>query len=153
VSTGTTVVGARVFDGREVQPETSVRFVGGSDYLKIIYKPGDGRLFTLPSLELASVRALARAAHDRWLVAVVHVTSVAAFAGVVDSGAAVLTHLPVDRLLEAAISTLPTREIPASVQSLLCFWVYVVATARLSDIVLRGDTVGLSSVHKHWSSS
>ena len=29
MSTGTTVVGARVFDGREVQAETSVRFAGG----------------------------------------------------------------------------------------------------------------------------
>ena len=29
MTTGTTIVGARVFDGREVRPETSVRFVGG----------------------------------------------------------------------------------------------------------------------------
>ena len=29
MTSGTTVVGARVFDGREVRPETSVRFVGG----------------------------------------------------------------------------------------------------------------------------
>ena len=29
MTTGTTIVGARVFDGREVQAEISVRFVGG----------------------------------------------------------------------------------------------------------------------------
>ena len=28
MTTGTTIVGARVFDGREVQAETTVRFVG-----------------------------------------------------------------------------------------------------------------------------
>ena len=46
------------------------RIAEGSDYLKIIYEPGDGRLFTLPSLDFATVRALAQAAHDRGVVVV-----------------------------------------------------------------------------------
>ena len=67
------------------------RIAEGSDYLKIIYEPGNGRFFTLPSLDFTTVRALARAAHDRGMVVVVHATSVAAFAGVVGSGVDVLT--------------------------------------------------------------
>ena len=46
------------------------RIAEGSDYLKIIYEPGEGRLFTLPSLDFATVRALAQAAHDRGVVVV-----------------------------------------------------------------------------------
>ena len=76
------------------------RIADGSDYLKIIYEPGDSRLFTLPSLDFTTVRALARAAHDRGMVVVVHATSVAVFAGVVGSGVGVLTHVPVDALLD-----------------------------------------------------
>ena len=76
------------------------RIAEGSDYLKIIYEPGNGRFFTLPSLDFTTVRALARAAHDRGMMVVVHATSVAAFAGVVDSGVDVLTHVPVDALLD-----------------------------------------------------
>ena len=76
------------------------RIAEGSDYLKIIYEPGDGRLVTLPSLDFATVRALAQAAHDRGMVVVVHATSVAAFAGVVGSGVDILTHVPVDALLD-----------------------------------------------------
>jgi len=75
------------------------RIAEGSDYLKIIYEPGS-RLFTLPSLDFATVRALAQAAHDRGMVVVVHATSVAVFAGVVGSGVGVLTHVPVDALLD-----------------------------------------------------
>jgi len=51
------------------------RLAEGSDYLKIIYEPGDSRLFTLPALDFATVRALTRAAHNRGVMAIVHATS------------------------------------------------------------------------------
>ena len=69
------------------------RLSEGSDYLKIIYD--DGHVFgkQFPTLDIATVSALVEAAHDRGLMAVVHVSSEKAAMQVIDAGADGLAHV------------------------------------------------------------
>ena len=81
----------------------AARIAEGSDYLKVIYESGTPESWSMPSLDLATVRALVTAAHDRELVVIAHATSVAAVADVVDAGVDVIAHVPVDRVLDDAV--------------------------------------------------
>jgi imidazolonepropionase-like amidohydrolase len=90
-------------------PEQAGQFVAdrvaeGSDYLKIFGPSGVAGRWTIPSLDLDTVTALARAAHDRGLVVVAHVNSVAGMGEAVSAGIDVVAHVPVDGELDQALA-------------------------------------------------
>lgn len=75
------------------------RIAEGSDYLKIF--SGIGGLW--PSLDSATIKALATAAHARGLVVVAHVSSTAGVEEVVSAGVDVIAHVPADAALDKAL--------------------------------------------------
>jgi imidazolonepropionase-like amidohydrolase len=90
-------------------PEQAGRFVAdrvaeGSDYLKIFGPSGPAGSRTAPSLDPHTITALTKAAHDRGLVVVVHVHTVAGMGEVVSAGIDVIAHVPVDGELDAALA-------------------------------------------------
>ncbi len=78
----------------------AARIAEGSDYLKVIYESGASGSWSMPSLDLTTVRALVAAAHARELVVVAHVISAAAAPDVVDAGVDVIAHVPVEGILD-----------------------------------------------------
>ena len=111
-------------------PEQAGRFVAdrvaeGSDFLKIFGPSGAAGPRTMPSLDLDTITALTKAAHDRGLVVVAHVNSAAGVGVVVSAGVDVVAHVPVDgeldtalaeRIAEAGIAVGPTL---ATIENLL----------------------------------
>jgi imidazolonepropionase-like amidohydrolase len=90
-------------------PEQAGQFVAdrvaeGSDYLKIFGPTGAAGPRAAPSLDLDTVTALTEAAHDRGLVVVAHVSSVAGVGKVVSAGVDVVAHVPVDGELDTALA-------------------------------------------------
>lgn len=75
------------------------RIAAGSDYLKIFSGIG-GRW---PSLDSATIKALATAAHTSGLVVVAHVSSTAGVEQVVSAGVDVVAHVPADAELDEAL--------------------------------------------------
>jgi imidazolonepropionase-like amidohydrolase len=100
------------------QPDDADAFVAarsaeGSDYLKIFLDaPTAGR----PSLSPEIVTALVAAAHRLGLLTVAHAPTLWAFRTAFAAGAGVITHMPLDGLLEdaeiAAIAASPTVLVP-----------------------------------------
>jgi imidazolonepropionase-like amidohydrolase len=85
-------------------PDQAPRFVDdriaeGADFLKVISGAG-GRW---PALDAATIEALVFAAHDRGLLVVGHVSSVAGLSDVVAAGVDVVAHVPVDAELDDAL--------------------------------------------------
>lgn len=80
----------------DAEPFVADRVKDGSDYLKIVIE--DGRLFgkIIPTLDAKTVGALVRAAHERRLMAVVHIGSQAGARTALDAGADGLAHLFID---------------------------------------------------------
>jgi imidazolonepropionase-like amidohydrolase len=65
----------------------------GSDYIKIICEDGSAYGFTLPTLDLATMTAVARAAHDRGKLAVAHISSLHGAHEAMAAGVDGLAHL------------------------------------------------------------
>jgi imidazolonepropionase-like amidohydrolase len=81
-------------------PDAAAQFVeeriaAGSDYIKIIAD--------IPGPDQPIMDALVGAAHARNIRTVVHATTTATFAMAVDAGADVITHVPIDRALDASV--------------------------------------------------
>jgi len=75
----------------------AARIAEGSDYLKVIYESGTSGSWSMPSLDLTTVRALVAAAHTRELVVVAHVTSAAA-----------VPDVTISRIAAAGVAVCPT---------------------------------------------
>jgi imidazolonepropionase-like amidohydrolase len=71
------------------------RIADGSDYIKIIAD--------IPGPDQRTMQALVEAAHDRGTRTVVHATTTVTFAMAVNAGADIITHVPIDRALDAAV--------------------------------------------------
>jgi imidazolonepropionase-like amidohydrolase len=65
----------------------------GSDYIKIIYEDGRAYGFSLPTLDLATMTAVARAAHDRGILAIAHISSLDGARQALAAGVDGLAHL------------------------------------------------------------
>ncbi|MDX2708360.1 amidohydrolase family protein [Streptomyces sp. PA03-6a] len=90
-------------------PEQAEQFVAdrvaeGSDHVKVFGPSGTAGPRTMPSLDLATITALAKAAHRRGLVVVAHIHSVAGMGEVVSAGVDVIAHVPVDGELDGALA-------------------------------------------------
>lgn len=71
------------------------RIADGSDYIKIIAD--------IPGPDQATMTALVTAAHDRGIRAVVHATTTPTFAMAVAAKADTITHVPIERPLDASV--------------------------------------------------
>lgn len=85
-------------------PTDASRFVAdrvreGADYIKIIVE--DPRIMGSAALDGTTIAAIVEAAHQAKLKAIAHVTTIAAFTLAVDAGVDVLTHAPLDAVLDA----------------------------------------------------
>ena len=88
-------------------PGDAARFVDdriaeGADHIKIIAE--DPRIPPFAALEVATIRALALAAREHGLLSVAHATSYVAVEAAVEGGVDVLTHVPIDRPIDAALA-------------------------------------------------
>src|SRR5262245_42130611 len=82
-------------------PESAQAFVDarlaeGSDYIKIVYDDGKTYGMSIPTLDLATLKATIDAAHARGRIAVVHIGSQQGAREAIDAGADGLAHLFVD---------------------------------------------------------
>ncbi len=69
------------------------RLAEGSDFIKVVYNPGDGFGISLPSLDEPTLRAVIAAAKARGKVVVVHIGSRAAADTAIAAGASGLVHI------------------------------------------------------------
>lgn len=103
--------------GDDVEAFVAARVADGGDYLKIVIE--DGALINQPTPTLTAdqVNALVAAAHERGLLAVVHVNTWDAAEIAMAAGADVLAHMPggeapdrdlLDRLVDAGIAVVAT---------------------------------------------
>jgi imidazolonepropionase-like amidohydrolase len=76
------------------------RVAEGSDYLKIVIEDGSAYGHPIPTLDAATVRALAEAARARGLMSVAHVATEQGAAEAFDAGVTGLAHVFVDRALD-----------------------------------------------------
>lgn len=76
----------------------------GADFVKIIVEDGSSHGMAVPSLDEPRVRALVRAAHDRGLLAVVHVSTLEQAWMALEAGADGLVHLWVDQVPEPELA-------------------------------------------------
>lgn len=88
-------------------PDDAARFVAdrlaeGADHIKIIAE--DPRIPPFAALDAATIGAVARAARERGLLSVAHATSFVAVQNAVEGGVDVLTHVPLDRPIDAALA-------------------------------------------------
>jgi imidazolonepropionase-like amidohydrolase len=102
-------------------PADASRFVAdrvreGADYIKIIVE--DPRIMVSAALESATIAAIVEAAHQAGLKAIAHVTTTAAFALAVDAGVDILTHAPLDAVLDANLVSSITQRGIVSVPTL-----------------------------------
>jgi imidazolonepropionase-like amidohydrolase len=72
------------------------RIAEGSDWIKIVYDDGSAYGMSTPTIDLATLRAVIAAAHQREKLAVVHVGERAAARQAIEAGADGLVHLFVD---------------------------------------------------------
>lgn len=70
----------------------------GAAYLKLMYEGGQQLGWAMPSLDLPTVRALVRAAHDAGLPVVAHIHAAVDAVAMADCGVDVLAHVPIDPL-------------------------------------------------------
>lgn len=86
-------------DADEADAWVAARQAEGSDWIKIVIEPGWGQQ-RLPTLDAAVVGALIRAAHDRDLLAVAHVSTYADAMMAIEAGIDGLVHLFADRRID-----------------------------------------------------
>ena len=106
----------------EASDFVAARLAEGSDYIKIVYQPGDGGTFT--SISLDTLKAVVTATHQQGAMAVVHVMTLEGAQGAVEAGADGLVHIfgdaPIPPKLVAEmrqgnIFVIPTLAVIASV--------------------------------------
>ena len=88
------------------QPDAAAAWVAarqaeGSDYIKLVYIPGNDNL---PSLDEATARAVIDAAHAAGLLALAHISTFAAAEVMVDAGIDGLVHIFADREISDALT-------------------------------------------------
>jgi len=83
----------------EADAWVAARQAEGSDWIKIVIEPGWGQQ-RLPTLDAGVVGALVRAAHDRDLLAVAHVSTYADAMMAIEAGIDGLVHLFADRRID-----------------------------------------------------
>ena len=88
------------------------RAAEGARFLKLFYEGGHSIDWPMPSLDLATVEALAAAAHGAGMLAVAHAHSAADAVAVVEHGADVLAHAPSDPLSAEQLAVLAERATP-----------------------------------------
>ncbi len=93
----------------EAQAWVDARIAEGSDYVKIISE--DGKLYghTIPTLDKATIAALAQAAHRRGKLAVVHISTETAATEALEAGADGLVHIFTDRASEPGFIALAVK--------------------------------------------
>lgn len=82
----------------DAEPFVAARVAEGADYLKIIVEDPD--VMGAAALDVERATALVEAAHARDLLVYAHVTTVPAVRIAVDAGVDVLTHVPLDAVLD-----------------------------------------------------
>lgn len=107
-------------------PDQAASFVAdrkaeGSTHLKVLYDDGSTSPMPMPSLDLATVRALVVAAHEAGMLVVAHVTSAAAAVHVVEQGVDVLAHAPFEELNSTQLDAIAAAGTP------------VIATLAIAD--------------------
>jgi imidazolonepropionase-like amidohydrolase len=80
----------------EAEPWVVARIAEGSDYIKIIDEPGRTIHHPLPTLDVATIRALVEAAHRHGKLAVAHVQDLQSAEDCLNAGVDGLMHLMVD---------------------------------------------------------
>lgn len=85
----------------DADPFVSARVAEGADYIKIIVE--DPAVMGSAALDVERVTALVAAARARDLLVYAHVTTAAAMRIAVDAGVDVLTHVPIDDVLDDAL--------------------------------------------------
>ncbi|MEL6367961.1 MAG: amidohydrolase family protein [Pseudomonadota bacterium] len=83
----------------EAESWVDARALEGSDYIKLVYDPYRG----MPSLDLATAKAVIDAAHGRKLLAVAHVSDYRAAEDMIDAGIDGLVHIFIDRAADDAL--------------------------------------------------
>lgn len=81
----------------DAQAFVDARLAEGSDFIKIVYDDGHTYARPIPTLTLATMRAVIDAAHRRKKLAVVHVGALSAAREAIAAGADALIHLFVDK--------------------------------------------------------
>lgn len=108
-------------DDTDIDAWVAARIREGSDYIKLVYMPGNP---VFPSLDLAQARAVIDAAHARKLLAVAHINTAADAAAMVDAGIDGLVHVFADapvsdallaRMREERVFVVPTLAVIAVV--------------------------------------
>jgi imidazolonepropionase-like amidohydrolase len=102
----------------------AARIAEGSDYIKIIDEPGSSFGRKLPTLDVATIRALVVAAHKRGKLAVVHVQDYASAVDVLDAGADGLAHLFIDKEADASFANLAKEKHAFIVPTMSVFEVF-----------------------------
>lgn len=94
----------------EADAFVAARLAEGSDYLKIVVEGGVAWGRTIPTLDAATVAALAKAAHARGKLAVAHIGTQDEAMLALEAGADGLVHLFEDRAPELAFAELAKRK-------------------------------------------
>lgn len=87
----------------QAQAFVDARIAEGSDWIKIVYDDGKAYGMSMPTLDLATLRAVIAAAHKRQKLAVVHIGTLADARAAIDAGADGLVHLFVDKEPDAEL--------------------------------------------------
>lgn len=90
----------------EAQAWVDARLAEGSDYIKIVLEDGSAYGRSRPTLDIATVAAIVKAAHARGKLAVVHVSTAANARQAIEAGADGLVHLFSDREADADFAKL-----------------------------------------------
>jgi imidazolonepropionase-like amidohydrolase len=103
-------------------PDDASRFVAdrvkeGADYIKIIVE--DPRIMGSAALDGATITALVEAAHQAGLKTIAHVTTTAAFVLATDAGVDILTHAPLDAVVDASLVSSIAQQGRVSVPTLI----------------------------------
>ncbi|HXU29118.1 MAG TPA: amidohydrolase family protein [Thermoanaerobaculia bacterium] len=93
----------------EADAFVAARFAEGSDYLKIVVEDGKAWAMTFPTLDAATVAALAKAAHARGKLAVAHIGTEDEAMLALNAGVDGLVHLFEDRAPDPEFAALAKR--------------------------------------------
>jgi imidazolonepropionase-like amidohydrolase len=115
-------------------PADANRFVAervseGADYIKVIVE--DPRIMGSAALDGATITALAEAAHHAGLIIIAHVTTIAALTTAADAGVDVLTHAPLDAIVDENLAFSIAKRGMVSVPTLIMMRSVASIAARL----------------------
>ena len=115
-------------------PADASRFVAdrvreGADYIKIIVE--DPRIMGSAALDAATIAAIVEAAHRAKLKAIAHVTTTTAFTLAADAGVDILTHAPLDAVVDASMVSFIAERGIVSVPTLIMMQTVAKRTEQL----------------------